>query len=56
MPFVGLVADRIGIETTLSGVALMPLVAAALALPLPSRARVATPMRPAEVAISEADV
>jgi len=55
VPFVGMVADRIGIETTLSGVALMPLVAAALALPLPSRAHVETPVRPADVVISEAD-
>ena len=50
VPFVGMIADRIGIETTLSGLALMPLVAAACALPLPARAHVAAPCRPAEVA------
>ena len=35
VPFVGMVADRIGIEATLRGLALVPLAAAALALPLP---------------------
>jgi MFS transporter, FSR family, fosmidomycin resistance protein len=45
VPFVGMVADRIGIEGTLSGLALVPLAAAALAMPLPARApaRVETP-------------
>ena len=38
VPFVGMVADRIGIDATLSGLALVPLAAAALALPLPARA------------------
>jgi FSR family fosmidomycin resistance protein-like MFS transporter len=38
VPFVGLVADRIGVEATLRGLAFMPLAAAALALPLPARA------------------
>jgi FSR family fosmidomycin resistance protein-like MFS transporter len=55
VPFVGLIADRIGIETTLSGLSLVPLIAAACALPLPSRADVVTPSRPAEVAVPEAD-
>ena len=55
VPFVGMIADRIGIETTLSGLALIPLAAAACALPLPSHARVAAPVRPAEVAMPEAD-
>jgi FSR family fosmidomycin resistance protein-like MFS transporter len=55
VPFVGLVADRIGIETTLSCLALVPIVAAACTLPLPSRARVATPVRPAEVAVPETE-
>jgi FSR family fosmidomycin resistance protein-like MFS transporter len=36
VPFVGMVADRIGIEPTLAGLSLMPLAAAACALPLPS--------------------
>ena len=40
VPFVGMVADRIGIEPTLQGLSLMPLAAAALALPLPARAPV----------------
>ena len=39
VPLVGLVADRIGIEPTLVGLAFVPLVAAACALPLPSSAR-----------------
>jgi MFS transporter, FSR family, fosmidomycin resistance protein len=45
VPFVGMVADRIGIEPTLRGLALMPIAAALLALPLPARApvRVLTP-------------
>jgi MFS transporter, FSR family, fosmidomycin resistance protein len=55
VPLVGLIADRVGIETTLSGVALMPLLAAVCALPLPERAHVTTPIRPADVVISEAD-
>jgi hypothetical protein len=40
-----MVADRIGIEGTLRGLALVPLAAAALAMPLPARApaRVETP-------------
>lgn len=39
VPFVGLVADRIGIEPTLAGLALVPLIAAAIALALPPHAR-----------------
>ena len=38
VPVVGLVADRVGIEHTLVGLAFIPLLAAACALPLPSRA------------------
>jgi FSR family fosmidomycin resistance protein-like MFS transporter len=38
VPFVGLIADRIGIEHTLVGLSLVPLLAAAFALPLPARA------------------
>lgn len=37
VPFVGMVADRIGIEATLRWLSLVPLAAAALALPLPER-------------------
>jgi FSR family fosmidomycin resistance protein-like MFS transporter len=55
VPLVGMIADRVGIEPTLSGLALMPLFAAACALPLPGRTQVHAPMRPAEVAISEGD-
>jgi FSR family fosmidomycin resistance protein-like MFS transporter len=45
VPFVGMIADRVGIEATLRGLALVPLAAAALAIPLPARApaRVETP-------------
>ena len=53
VPIVGLIADRIGIEATLRGLALVPLVAAACALPLPGPARVATPARPADVGVPE---
>jgi FSR family fosmidomycin resistance protein-like MFS transporter len=55
VPLVGMIADRVGIEPTLSGLALVPLVAAACALPLPSRAHVETPIRPADLAVAEAD-
>lgn len=37
VPFVGMAADRIGIEAALAGLSLVPLAAAALALPLPER-------------------
>ena len=53
VPLVGLIADRIGIEATLRGLALVPLAAAACALPLPSRAHVAAPPRPADVGVPE---
>jgi FSR family fosmidomycin resistance protein-like MFS transporter len=39
VPFVGMLADHIGIEHTLMVMSVVPLVAAALALPLPSRHR-----------------
>jgi len=55
VPFVGMIADRIGIEATLSGLALVPIVAAACAMPLPSRTHVVSPIRPAEVVVPEAD-
>ena len=45
VPIVGAIADRVGIEPTLVGLAFIPLVAALLALPLPSRARVPAPCR-----------
>jgi FSR family fosmidomycin resistance protein-like MFS transporter len=53
VPIVGLIADRIGIEATLRGLAFVPLAAAACALPLPSRAHVPTPSRPADVGVPE---
>jgi FSR family fosmidomycin resistance protein-like MFS transporter len=40
VPFVGMLADRIGIDRTLTAMAAVPLVAAALALPLPTGKRV----------------
>jgi FSR family fosmidomycin resistance protein-like MFS transporter len=55
VPFVGMIADRIGIEATLTGLALVPLAAAACALPLPARANAPSPVRPADVAVPEAD-
>jgi FSR family fosmidomycin resistance protein-like MFS transporter len=55
VPLVGMIADRVGIEPTLSGLALVPIAAAICALPLPSHARVATPVRPAEVVVAEPD-
>jgi FSR family fosmidomycin resistance protein-like MFS transporter len=53
VPLVGMVADRIGIEPTLSALALIPVVAALLTLPLPSRARVSGPVQAAEVGVAE---
>jgi FSR family fosmidomycin resistance protein-like MFS transporter len=55
VPVVGLIADRVGIEPTLAGLALVPLVAAACALPLPARAGVPAPARPADLVPAEAD-
>ena len=52
VPLVGMVADRIGIERTLMSMAFMPLLAAALALPLPSRTAHAS-VRASDVATSE---
>ena len=52
VPLVGMLADRIGIERTLTLMAFMPLVAAALALPLPSQSAHAG-VRASDVATSE---
>lgn len=52
-PIVGLIADRVGIEHTLVGLSLVPLLAAACALPLPERARSETVPQPADVIIPE---
>jgi FSR family fosmidomycin resistance protein-like MFS transporter len=54
VPIVGMIADRVGIEHTLAGLSLIPLLAAACALPLPARAPVHAASRPAEVAVPEA--
>lgn len=53
VPIVGLIADRVGIEPTLRGLALVPLVAAACTLPLPERAHVDAPSRPADIGVPE---
>ena len=52
-PLVGMTADRIGIERTLMLMSFMPLVAAALALPLPASSTPHVRARPADVATSE---
>ena len=41
VPFVGMIADRVGIEPTLAGLALVPLLAAACTWPLPANAHTA---------------
>jgi FSR family fosmidomycin resistance protein-like MFS transporter len=46
VPIVGLIADHIGIAPTLMGLGLMPLAAAACALPLPKRAHLRVPASP----------
>jgi len=53
VPFVGMLADRVGIEHALTTMAVMPLVAAALALPLPAGARAHVGPRASEVAALE---
>ena len=55
VPLVGFIADRVGIENTLVGLSVMPLVAAACAIPLPSRATVPASSRPADVIVPEAE-
>lgn len=47
VPFVGMIADRAGIDATLRGLSLVPLCAAALALPLPERPPMPLPTLPA---------
>jgi hypothetical protein len=49
-----MIADRVGIESTLAGLALVPLVAAACTLPLPDRARLQGAVGPAELVVPEA--
>ena len=53
VPLVGMAADRIGIEQALSLLAWAPLVASALALPLPAGKRVHSPLRVSPVATAE---
>jgi FSR family fosmidomycin resistance protein-like MFS transporter len=52
-PLVGMTADRIGIERTLMLMSFMPLVAAALALPLPASRTAHATARASDVATSE---
>lgn len=53
VPFVGMVADRIGIEPTLTAVALVPCVAALLAWPLPAGRHIAPHARPSDLGMPE---
>lgn len=53
VPFVGMAADRIGIERTLVGMAFMPIAAALLAIPLPGGKLVHAPARAADVSTIE---
>jgi MFS transporter, FSR family, fosmidomycin resistance protein len=53
VPLAGMIADRIGIEHTLVGVSVIPILAAACALPLPARAGMTSPVQPAEVMVPE---
>ena len=48
-----MIADRVGIEHTLVGVSVIPLLAAACALPLPAHARTTTASQPADVIVPE---
>ena len=52
VPFVGMIADRVGIERTLAGLALVPLLAAACTWPLPANAH--TTPHPVEPGAPEA--
>jgi FSR family fosmidomycin resistance protein-like MFS transporter len=54
VPFVGMLADRIGIEHALTAMACMPLVAAALAVPLPAVADAPADRRAAMASIEPA--
>jgi len=53
VPFTGMLADRIGIERTMMVMAGVPLVAAALAWPLPAGKCAHTPRRASETALPE---
>lgn len=54
VPFVGMIADRVGIERTLVAIAFVPLAAAVLAMPLPGGRLVHVPSRAAGVSTMEA--
>lgn len=53
VPFTGMLADRIGIERTMMVMAFAPVLAAALAWPLPGGKRAHTPPRAAETLMTE---
>jgi FSR family fosmidomycin resistance protein-like MFS transporter len=53
VPLVGMLADRVGIERTLVAMSFMPLLAAALALPLPAGKTPHVAARASEVATPE---
>jgi FSR family fosmidomycin resistance protein-like MFS transporter len=53
VPFIGMIADRAGIEPTLVGVSVIPLLAAACAMGLPARAQAPTAPQAAEVIVPE---
>jgi len=53
VPFVGMLADRIGIERTLTLMAFTPLVAAVFAVPLPTGKLERTPARASEAGTAE---
>jgi len=53
VPLAGMIADRVGIEHTLVGVSVIPILAAACALPLPARASKTSPVQSAEVMVPE---
>lgn len=53
VPIVGMIADRAGIEYTLVGLSLIPLLAAACALPLPSQVHPHLGSRPSDVIVPD---
>ena len=53
VPFVGMLADRVGIDRTLVVMSLLPLLAAALAIPLPAEKQVHSLMRASESSTPE---
>jgi MFS transporter, FSR family, fosmidomycin resistance protein len=53
VPFVGMLADRIGIERTLTAMAFMPLIGAVFAAPLPAAKLGHTPARASDVGTAE---